>query len=227
VTSQLILELAPAPAPTFQSFVPGGNRAVVEALRALAEGRSVERVVYVWGEPASGKSHLLAAACAAAARVGRAVLLGEHAALRDARLDDTAFLAIDDVDALPEAAQAAAFDLFNRVREAGGAFLAAGASAPARLGLREELRTRLLSGLAFQLHALADDEKAAALAALAAERGIRLPDEIVAYLLRRLPRDLGTQFAVLEAIDRYALARKRPVTLPLVREALAALELRG
>jgi hypothetical protein len=30
---------------------------------------------------------------------------------------------------------------------------------------------------------------------------------------------------VLDAIDRYSLALKRPVTLPLVREALAALDL--
>ena len=96
-----------------------------------------------------------------------------------------------------------------------------------RLPLRDDLRTRLLSGLAFQLHALSDDEKAAALTAHAIERGIKLPEEVVAYLLRRLPRDLGTQFAVLEAIDRYALSRKRPVTLALVREALAALALQG
>jgi len=41
-----------------------------------------------------------------------------------------------------------------------------------------------------------------------------------------VPRDTGTLFAALEAIDRYSLARQRPVTLPLVREALAMLELR-
>ena len=83
----------------------------------------------------------------------------------------------------------------------------------------------MLSGLVFQLQPLADGEKAAALAAHAAERGMKLPPEAVDHLLRRLPRDLGTQFAVLDAIDRYSLALKRPVTLPLVREALAALDL--
>ena len=69
--------------------------------------------------------------------------------------------------------------------------------------------------------------RSAALTAHAIERGIKLPEELVGYLLRRLPRDLGTQFAVLEAVDRYALSLKRPVTLALVREALAALELQG
>jgi DnaA family protein len=227
VTSQLILELAPAPAPTFESFVPGRNRAAIEALAALAEGRSTERVVYLWGEAGSGKSHLLAAARAAASFARRTALLVGHAADLDRGGDETALVAIDDVDELPDPAQAKAFDLFNRVRGAGGAFVAAGGSAPAHLRLREDLRTRVLSGLAFQLHPLSDAEKAAALAAHAAERGMKLADEIVAYLLRRLPRDLATQFAVLEAIDRYALSCKRPVTVPLVREALAALELRG
>ena len=54
----------------------------------------------------------------------------------------------------------------------------------------------------------------------AARRGLRLPDEVLVYLLSRMPRDLTSLNAVLEALDRYSLATKRPVTLPLVREAL-------
>jgi DnaA family protein len=227
VTGQLILELAPAPAPTFESFVPGRNRAAVEALSALAAGRATERVVYLWGEGGSGKSHLLAAAYTASAFARRTALLVEHVADLDGTFDAPGLVAVDDVDTLPAAAQIQVCDLFNRARAGDCGFVAAGTCTPARLPLREDLRTRLLSGLAFQLHPLSDDEKAAALAAHAVERGIGLPDGVVAYLLRRLPRDLGTQLAVLEAIDRYALSRKRTVTLPLVREALAALQLQG
>jgi DnaA-homolog protein len=224
VTNQLILDLAPVPAPTFETFVPGRNRAAVEALSALAAGRATEQVVYVWGEAGSGKSHLLAAAHTAAWFARRTAFLVEYVADLDRGADETGLVAIDDVDALPGAAQVKVFDLFNRVRAAGGALVAAGTCAPARLPVREDLRTRLLSGLVFQLHALSDEEKSAALTAHAIERGIKLPGEVVAYLLRRLPRDLGTQFALLEAVDRYALSRKRPVTLALVREALAALQ---
>jgi DnaA family protein len=227
VTSQLILELAPVPAPTFESFVPGRNRAAVEALSALARGAASEPVVYVWGEAGSGKSHLLAAAYTASRFARRTALLVEYVADLDSGVDETGLVAVDDVDALPDSAQEKVFDLFNRARGAGGAFVAAGTCAPARLPLREDLRTRLLSGLVFQLHALSDDEKAAALTAHAVERGIQLPEEVVTYLLRRLPRDLGTQFSVLETIDRYALSLKRPVTLALVREALTALQLQG
>ena len=201
MTSQLLLALEPPPAPTLANFLAGANRAAVEALAGLASGRTAG-AMYLWGEAGTGKSHLLAAV--------------PHGA---------AVVTLDDVDRLAEAAQLEAFDRFNRVRAAGGSVVAAGTAPPARLALREDLRSRLLSGLVFQLQPLADEEKAAALAAHAAERGMKLPAEAVDHLLRRLPRDLGTQFAVLDAIDRYSLALKRPVTLPLVREALAALEL--
>ena len=202
MTSQLLLELEPPPAPTLANFVVGRNRAAVDALAHLA---GAPGAVYLWGESGSGKSHLLAAAVSAAG--------------------EAPFAAFDDADRLTEAAQIEAFHLFNRVRAAGGAVLAAGTAPPVRLALREDLRSRLLSGLVFQLQPLSDEDKAAALAAHAAARGMKLPPEAVDHLLRRLPRDLGTQFAVLDAIDRYALALKRPVTLPLVREALRALDL--
>jgi len=201
VTSQLLLQLEPPPAPTLANFLAGANRTAVDALAALASGRAAG-AAYLWGEAGTGKSHLLAA-----------VERGADVAT------------IDDVDRLTEGAQLEAFDRFNSVRAAGGSLIAAGTAAPARLALREDLRSRVLSGLVFQLHPLADEEKAAALAAHAAERGMKLPPEAVDHLLRRLPRDLGTQFAVLDAIDRYSLELKRPVTLPLVREALAALDL--
>jgi DnaA family protein len=201
VTSQLLLALEPPPAPTLANFVVGANRAAVEALDAIASGRAAG-VVYLWGEAGTGKSHLL-----------DAVLRGADVAT------------IDDVDRLAETEQVEAFDRYNRVRASGGSLVTAGRTPAARLGLREDLRSRLLSGLAFQLHPLADAEKAAALAAHAAERGMKLPPEAIDHLLARLPRGLGTQLAVLDAIDRYSLALKRPVTLPLVREALAALDL--
>jgi DnaA family protein len=223
VTSQFLLDLPP-PQPSLENFVPGRNRAAVEALFLAASGKRAEPI-YLWGESGTGKSHLLAAVCSATRGHGRLSHLVEYLADIDADVDASGLVAIDDVDTLPEAAQIGVFDLFNRVRAAGGTVIAAGTCAPARLAVREDLRTRLLSGLAFQLQPLSDGEKAAALAAHAEERGMRLPRDVVAYLLRRLPRDLGTQFAVLEAVDRYSLALKRPVTLPLVREALAALDL--
>jgi DnaA family protein len=98
--------------------------------------------------------------------------------------------------------------------------LAAGRVPPLQLALREDLRTRLGWGLVYQLKPLSDADKAVHLRAEAARRGLRLSEEVVGYLLTRLPRDLPNLNSVLDGLDRYSLATHRPVTLPLVREAL-------
>ena len=195
---QLPLALAPAPDPTLANYVPGRNGAALAALREAAAGRPPATVVYLWGEPGCGRTHLVRAALAAG------------------------LAAVDDADRLDAAAQVALFDAVNEARAAGAAIVVAGACSPARLPLREDLRTRLGSGLSFELHPLSDAEKADALRARAAALGMRLPDDVLAHLLTHLRRDMGTQIAMLDALDRYTLAHKRALTLPLVREALAA-----
>ncbi|HEX5611833.1 MAG TPA: DnaA regulatory inactivator Hda, partial [Burkholderiales bacterium] len=43
------------------------------------------------------------------------------------------------------------------------------------------------------------------------------------YLLARVRRDAGSLAAILDLLDRTSLERQRPLTLPLVREALKTL----
>jgi len=85
------------------------------------------------------------------------------------------------------------------------------------LELRDDVRTRLAWGLVYQVHALSDEEKAHALSAHATSRGLRLPDEVIDYLLTHMPRDMRTLVAVVDALDTYALSVKKPLTVPLVR----------
>ena len=200
---QLLLELAPPPLSTLENFSPGRNNAALSALReALADG---ERFVFLWGPGGSGKSHLLRAFSDAAATAKREAAV------------------IDDVARLGEAEQIALFDLCNRLRASKGALAASGPAPPAQLPLRADLRSRLASGIVLQLHPLSDADKAAALSAHAAARGMALDRELIAYLLGHFDRDMGTQIALLDALDRYSLQRKRQVTLPLLKEALRSL----
>jgi DnaA family protein len=200
---QLLLELAPPPPPTLENFSPGRNGAALKALRgALADG---ERFVFLWGPGGCGKTHLLRAFSAAAAAAGRETF------------------AADDVARLGEAEQVALFDRCNRLRASNGALAASAEAPPAQLALRADLRSRLASGIVLQLHPLSDAEKAAALSAHAAGRGMSLDGELIAYLLSHFDRDMGTQIALLDALDRHSLQRKRPLTLPLVKEALRSL----
>lgn len=219
---QLVLELAPPADPTLENFFPGRNEAAVSALRdALVGG---ERVVYLFGEPGSGKTHLLRAAVREAEALGHAALYlrAPYAGLTVLAACDV--LAVDDIEQLDGVAQSALFDAFNVLRAGKSRLFGAGTQPAAELPLREDLSTRLGSGLSLRLAPLNDEEKAAALTWHAARRGLKLAPEIVGYLLTHCRRDMGTQIAVLDALDRHSLEHKRPVTLPLLREALRAFE---
>jgi DnaA family protein len=229
---QLLLQLAPPPAPTLGNFVPGRNGAALQALCDIARGAGVERFVYLWGEPGSGRSHLLRG-LAQAASGGKGLYLcaipgGSMAADNRIAADDVIavdnVIAVDDVQDLSASDQIELFDLYNRVRAGAGALVASGDAAPAQLALREDLRSRLAWGLAFQLHPLSDAEKAAALRQQARARALDLPEDVVAYLLRHARRDMASLIAILDALDRYSLEQKRPVTLPLVRDALESMK---
>ena len=188
---QLLLDLAPVPAPTLDNFAPGRNAEPLRALRTWLAGRG-EPTLYLWGPPGSGKTHLLSGAAAEAQSRGvdaRSTSASSWA-LAAAGRSAPAWMAIDDVHALSPAGQAALFTLLNRAVQGELRLLIAGAIAPAGLTLREDVRTRLGAVLVFQLHPLDDEEKARALQTHARSRGFELPPEAARYLLLHGRRDL-------------------------------------
>lgn len=220
---QLALALSSPPEPTFENFVVGRNAELIAMLRAFAVGASGERFIYVWGGAGSGRSHLLASVARAANGAGRPMIClsapVDHAVL--AAIEDDRSVALDDVDHLDAQAQVALFALYNRIRDAGiGSLLTSGGSAPAGLGVRADLATRLGWGLVYEVQALSDEEKSAAMRSHAAARGFALPAEVEDYVLRHARRDLSSLLALVERLDRYSLEERRPITVPLVREVL-------
>jgi chromosomal replication initiation ATPase DnaA len=55
---------------------------------------------------------------------------------------------------------------------------------------------------------------------LFAERGIRVGDDLVRWLVVRIERSLAAARDVVAALDAASLARRRPVTIPLAREVI-------
>lgn len=212
--SQLALDLLQPLLPTLGNFVPGRNAEALDALVRLAPplAQAPARIVYLWGEAGCGRTHLLTALAQAP---------GGYAWTAASAPEAPGTAVVDDVDRLDAEAQVALFNRLNAVRaQAAAACVVAGPAPPSKLALREDLRTRLAWGLVYQLHPLSDEEKAAALRAHAAATGLALPDDVLAFLLARLPRDMRTLVAALDALDAFALARKRPLTLALLREWL-------
>lgn len=208
---QLLLDIKPAAPPTLLNFIEGQNAEALASLNAALNQQAQSNFIYLWGETGSGKSHLLQA-CKALN------LFDKNSA--DENLANHNFVIMDDVHLLDNDAQIALFNTYNQLKEAGGTLITAGLHAPTQMHLRDDLATRLAWGLVYQLQALNDAEKALALQNHAAERGIRLPSEVVEYCLRYLRRDLSTLMATLDALDEWSLTTKKPVTVPMLRQLL-------
>jgi DnaA family protein len=213
----------------FETFVEGRNAAAVESLRRVADGTAAAPA-WIYGPPGSGRSHLLQACCARAGDAGRstawlplALVKSEGPGILDG-FEALDLVALDDIDAvagLPDW-EAALFTLFIGLAERRAGLACAAAAAPAATAIRlPDLASRLAASDVHRIEALAEPEQAAALRQRASRRGLELPDDTLAFLTRRAPRDFATLCRMLDALDTESLAAQRRLTIPFVRDWLA------
>ncbi|MCW8194330.1 DnaA regulatory inactivator Hda [Proteobacteria bacterium 005FR1] len=220
---------------TFANFYlppEGGNRQPIAALEAQLEPNG-EKLVYLWGSPGAGLTHLLQAACHRAYARGRSAqylplkeLAGFAPASLFEGLETQDLICLDSLDAVAgnPVWEEALFDLFNRVRDAGGHMVFSALCGPNELPLRlEDLRSRLNWGVTYQVAVLDDDEKQAALKMRARARGMEMSSEVAQFILSRAPRDMNELFFLLNRLDERSLQEQRKLTIPFVKQVLGQL----
>ena len=227
---QIPLELRIEHHASLESFVPGTNAAALEHVRAIASGVRNE-AVWLAGPSAVGKSHLLAGGCRAAAAAGlRSMYVAldpglDPAMLRE--LDAVDVLALDDVHraaGLPEWERALFVVLDARLHGPGGLLLAAEPVPRDAAFQLPDLVSRASAAAVYRLVALNDSDLATALERHARRLGFSIDEPAASFLLQRVSRDLGELTRWLKRIDRFALVQRRRITIPLLREVLAAAE---
>jgi DnaA family protein len=227
---QLPLEIRLADHAVFNNFLATGNEHVIHELKAVAS-RALQPMVWLWGLPESGRSHLLQACIAAADDLGRRAAylpldrsLGLPAAALEG-LGELDVVGLDDIDAVAGDAgiERALFALFEQLRQSGGRLVVSAAAPPGevRFGL-PDLASRLKSGGVYRLQPLDDAGRLAALQIRARFRGFDLPDDTGRYLLNRTARGAASLFRVLDTLDRAALVAQKRLTIPFVRSILDA-----
>ncbi|MGH8609204.1 MAG: DnaA regulatory inactivator Hda [Gammaproteobacteria bacterium] len=225
---QLVLPLAGVSPLCFELFHPGPNAEAIDCLERLAQAPHASSV-YLWGSEAVGKSHLLHAFCRRVAECGSApayVPLNELAALGPGTvqgLEGADAVCVDDLHCIAGDSlwEGVLFQLYDRMQARERPLVIAADRSPRSLHMGlSDLQTRLGWGLVYQLRPLDDDGKCAMLRTRARARGLDLPEEVAAFLLRQAPRDPRSLCAVFDSLDHAAMVSQRRLTVPFVSELL-------
>ncbi len=233
MVSQIPLSLALPTGAAFENFLPGPNREAFDCVVRVVSG-SAERVTILWGGPGTGKSHLLQAACHRTHETGDATVylplteIHNFSPVMLDGLESLRLICLDDVEnsAAHREWEQALFDLYNRTEQTGTRLLLSAKTRVVDMGFElADLRSRLSSGLAFQLRDLSDDQRHEVLRHRARERGFEMSADAIEYLLRRYPRDMHALVDLLDRLDRSTLEEQRRVTIPFIKEVLKDLSM--
>jgi DnaA-homolog protein len=225
IAPQIPFELFEPEPPSLENFLVGENAELVARLRSVVQRASATTpfqasAITVWGAPAVGKTHLLRAV--KSARDADSIFLApDSRPWPEDPFVDCDVLAVDDADRADGSQQAWLFTAFNHLVARGGTVLCSGATPPLNWHIRDDLRTRLGSGIVFELKSIAQDLLLPLLYDYALQRGINISEEVLTYVLTQTKRDVASLCHTIRGIDRMSLALKRPITLPLVRAFLA------
>jgi chromosomal replication initiator protein len=218
---QQFFEFPVTPSFSFDSFVPcEGNSAALRFALRVADSSDSETLLYLYGPSGSGKTHLL-----------RSIAGSEfpYLSLREptsperlvSTFDKAGGLVVDDLQAMPDDSdlRRALWQLFNEFHTSGRTIAMAGSSSPRDLAnMDDHLTSRLLWGLVARLDTSDDSSRRMIIKKVADDHQIRVPDEVVDYILATTSREVGALITFFQQLYRFSMAQKRRITLPLARE---------
>jgi chromosomal replication initiation ATPase DnaA len=229
-SAQLPLELDHRPALAREDFlVAPSNEVAVAWIDRWPDWPA--QALAIFGPPGSGKTHLCQVwrQASGAVQIDAAMLRGDeppaYLGTGEGGIGACVVEGVADVLAdEPEVARRL-LHLYNMMLERGGFLLLSDREAPARWPCPlADLRSRL-SGM--QAVALGEPDDAlieAVLVKLFADRQLSVGADVVNYLTARIERSFAAARRVVAAVDRAALAKRRQVTVPLVRGVLQEIE---
>jgi chromosomal replication initiator protein len=237
--SQLLLNFPTRPEFNFSNFViSDGSRFAFDAARNFcAQKEASYQSLFLFGQKNLGKTHLLLSiGNLAAEKSTRALYIkgadfcvkisdGESSQSQQTlkKLMDVDYFLLDDVEALASsvAAQEKLYHIYNTVIEKGGKVAFASCFSPDKIKNAENyLTSRFQWGMLAEIKPIDDTTTAKIIHKLAKDIDLNLPENIIDFLLSRIPRDFISIQNAVTVLNQESYVQKKKVTLPLVKKAL-------
>lgn len=179
-------------------------------------------VVVLTGPVASGKSHLAAVwsdrAGAVSFSPSELAVCGAEDLLRRGNV-----LVCDAVDRWigDAAAETTLFHLYNMLKERGGSLLLTSCVVPSALEFAvADVASRLRAAPVAAIYPPGDEVLSAVLVKQFYDRQLKVGADVVRYVLPRMERSFQAVRDLVARADALALAQKRPISIPLMRDIL-------
>ncbi len=206
------LGLTTASEASFETFFVGENELAIDRVH---QG---ERV-WLFGEAATGKTHLLRS-------LARETTDARYSAECPSNLDEdlrSPLVLIDDIDHLcgdeeNEYALFAAYEAtdFDKTR-----WVVSAQVAPNQVSfLYRDLASRMSLFERVELKPVPESARGSLLKFWANDRAIGISDEVIQFLLDRIPRTQESLWDTLQKLDRTSMLENRTLTIPFVREVM-------
>ncbi len=229
---QLLLNFPARPEFKFSNFVVslGSRLAFDAAMNFCSENHTLYQSLFVFGQKNLGKTHLL-------------LSIGNHVAERGAKalyiqgkdfsnkvgeptqtqLMDVDYFLLDDVEELTSSnpAQEKLYHIYNTIIEKGGKVAFTSCSSPEKIESAESyLTSRFQWGMLAEIKPIDDNTTAKIIQKLAQDINLILPENIIHFLLSRIPRDFFSIKDAVLALNQESYLQKKKVTLSLVKRTL-------
>lgn len=206
-------------ASTFENFIPIKNEAVFSALKDFSH-----QFTHLTGGHLCGKTHLLQSWVRLAQSHNKKAIYIEASNDDSVNFRDISnkfdFVAIDNIEHLNGLQQILLFDLFNAIKlnNLDVFLLTSSKNSLDRIKtLRDDLKTRLMSGLTLDLKALNDDEIKDAINIHINQQGIKLGETEINFLINHCQRNIGVLVNTIHKIADNAVLENRNITIPFIK----------
>ena len=206
------LGLTTASEASFETFFVGENELAIERVR---EG---ERV-WLFGEAATGKTHVLHS-------LVRETVDARYTTELPPNLDEdlsSPLLLIDDIDRLcgDEENEYALFAAYEATDFATTRWVVSAKSAPNEVSfLYRDLASRMRLFEQVELQPVPESARGSLLKFWANDRAIGISNEVIQFLLDRIPRTQESLWDTLQKLDRASMLENRTLTIPFVRDVM-------